>query len=51
MNGVGASGEDDDAGGEVGDGLKSGGAGDAEGEDGEASDPSSDEVGVLRSEV
>ena len=39
--------ENDDGGVEVGDGGERGGAGDAEGEDGEATDAASDEVGVL----
>lgn len=47
MDGVGPTGEDDDAGVEVGDGFERAGAGDAEGEDGKSSDSAGDEVGVL----
>lgn len=51
MDGVRAAGEDDDAGLQLGDGGEGGGAGDAEGEDGELPDPAGDEVGVLRAVV
>lgn len=47
MDRVGPAGEDDHAGVVVGDGLERRGAGDAEGEDGEAPDAARDEVGVL----
>lgn len=47
MNGVGPAGENDDGGFEVSDGFESGSAGDAEGEDVEASDSTSDEMCVL----
>jgi hypothetical protein len=44
---MGAAGENDDGGVEVGDGFEGRGAGDAEGEDGEAANTASDEVSVL----
>lgn len=47
VDGVGTTGEYDDAGAVVDDGLERAGAGDAEGEDGEGADAASDKVGVL----
>jgi hypothetical protein len=51
MNGVRTTGENDDGGVEFGDGLKGGSAVETERENGEASDSTSDEMSVLRTEV
>lgn len=48
VDGVGAAGEDDEAGAVLGDVGERGGAVEAEGEDGEGADPAGDEVRVLR---
>lgn len=51
VDAVGAAGEDDCGGAQVGDRFQGGGAVDAEGEDVEGADSASDEMGVLGAEV
>ncbi|KAI5383668.1 hypothetical protein KIW84_070877 [Lathyrus oleraceus] len=51
VDGVGTAGENDEGRVEFGDGLERGGAVEAEGENGETSDSTSDEVSVLGTEV
>jgi hypothetical protein len=51
VDGVGTTRENDDGGIEVGDGLKRGSAVETEGENGKASDSTSDEMSVLRTEI